>query len=120
MPRHQINRSLLGFGLSVAFAASAQSQIVANAQFGTADVGIGSKAISNVVATDTVNGAPAVLGSGGNAIVNKYGTWPAGIALNPANGLVSTSASAPVGTYSFQYQLCDLFSDCARSRSSNR
>jgi hypothetical protein len=118
MPRHQINRSLLGFGLSVAFAASAQSQIVANAQFGTADVGIGSKAISNVVATDTVNGAPAVLGSGGNAIVNKYGTWPAGIALNPANGLVSTSASAPVGTYSFQYQLCDLFSDCAVSPTS--
>jgi hypothetical protein len=109
MPLNPIHRSLLALGLSVTFAASAHSQIVANAQSGTADVGIGSEAIPSVVVTDTVNGAPAMLGSGGNATVHEYSPWPTGVlALNPTTGIVSTSASAPVGTYNFQYQLCDL------------
>jgi hypothetical protein len=116
MPRSPIRRSLFALGLSVAFAASAQAQIVANAQSGTTDVGIGSEAIANVVATDTVNGAPAVLGTGGNATVTKGTNWPTGLlALNPSSGMVTTSASAPVGVYSFQYQLCasSAPTDCA-------
>jgi hypothetical protein len=119
MPRNPIHRSLLALGLCGAFAVSAQAQIVvANAQSGTADVGIGSEAIRSVVATDTVNGAQAVLGSGGNATVQEYPPWPTGfIALNPNSGLVSTSASTPVGQYTFQYELCDASvpTDCAVS-----
>jgi hypothetical protein len=121
MPRNPIRRSLCALGLSVLFAASAQAQIIANAQSGTADVGIGSVAIPSVVATDTVNGAPAVLGTGGNATVGPSGTWPTGfLALNPTSGIVSTSATTPVGSYTFQYQLCALSNpdECAVSPTS--
>ncbi len=119
MSRNPIRRSLCALGLSGILAASAQAQIIANAQSGTADVGIGSEAIQSVVATDTVNGAQAVLGTGGNATVHEYGsTWPTGfLALNPASGVVSTSATTPVGSYTFQYQLCAMSNpdECAVS-----
>ena len=90
--------------------------ITANSVSGTGDYGIASAAIANVAATDLVNGAPAVLGAGGNATVAKGSNWPASfLGLNPATGAVSTFVSTPVGTYTFQYQLCDLNTppDCA-------
>ncbi len=90
--------------------------IVANAVSGTADYGIASLPIANVVATDTINGAPAVLGAGGNATLAKGSNWPTGfLGLNPTTGAVNTFVSTPVGTYSFQYKLCDLNTppDCA-------
>jgi hypothetical protein len=65
---------------------------------------------------DTVNGAPATLGTSGNATVAKFGTWQTGIALTPLTGAISTTASVPAGTYNVQYQLCDKNSptpDCA-------
>jgi hypothetical protein len=88
--------------------------IVANPVSGNADYGVASQPILNVAATDTINGAPAVLGTGGNATVKKYGTWPTGyLGLTPTTGAVNTFVATPVGTYTFQYQLCDLDNDCA-------
>jgi hypothetical protein len=91
------------------------ASIVPNPDSGTADYGIASQPIANVAVNDIVNGAPAILGSGGNATVAKLGTWPTGLGLNPATGAVSTTVTLPVGVYSFQYNLCDLNSppDCA-------
>jgi hypothetical protein len=102
-------RSLLALGLTAAFAASAQAQtLVVNPVTGTADYGLASQAIANVVANDTVNGAPAVLGTGGNVTVAKASGWPTGdLGLNPTTGVVSTFANTPVGAYNFQYTLCD-------------
>ena len=84
------------------------SSVVANPDSGTADFGIASQPIANVVANDTVNGAPATLGASGNSTVAKYGTWPTGLGLNPATGAVSTSVALPTGLYSVAYRLCDL------------
>jgi hypothetical protein len=75
---------------------------------GTADFGIASKPIANVAANDSVNGSPATLGPGGNAVVAQTGVWQSGIALTPSTGAVSTSVAVPVGTYEVAYQLCDL------------
>jgi hypothetical protein len=98
------------------FALDAAAQAVnAVPDSGTADAGIGSRPIANVVANDTVNGAQAVLGASGNATIAKVGSWPSGITLNTTTGAVTTSASLAVGIYSVQYQLCDTNTppDCA-------
>jgi len=89
--------------------------VVANPDTGTAVAGTASTPIPNVAANDTVNGAPAILGTTGNATVAQLGSWPAGISLDPNAGAVSITAAVPPGTYSLQYQLCDLNSppDCA-------
>jgi hypothetical protein len=85
------------------------SSIVANSTSGTADAGIASRPIANVSATDTVNGAPVVLGNGGNATVKEANTWPTGIALTPSSGAVSTTMAVTAGVYNnLQYSLCDL------------
>ncbi len=74
---------------------------------GTAVAGTASTPIASIVAGSTVNGAPATLGSGGNATVATSGTWPPGITLNPTTGAVTTSAAAAPGSYSLIYRLCD-------------
>lgn len=83
------------------------ASIIAVAASGTAAAGAGSTPIPNVAANDTVNGAAASLGAGGNATVAQSGTWPAGIALNLNTGAVTTTATVPPGSYSLVYQLCD-------------
>jgi hypothetical protein len=87
--------------------------IVATSQNGTAPAGSTFTPIANVAANDSVNGSPVVLGSGGNAIIAQAGTWQSGITLNTSTGAITTSPGVPVGTYAVQYQLCDLYSDCA-------
>ena len=74
---------------------------------GSAIAGIASTPIANVAANDTVNGAPATLGTTGNATVSQSGIWPGGIALNTTTGAVTATASVAPGTYTFSYQLCD-------------
>ncbi len=74
---------------------------------GIAVVGIASGAIANVAANDTVGGEGAVPGRSGNATLSQVGTWPSGIQLNPSTGAVGVMANVAMGTYSFQYQLCD-------------
>jgi hypothetical protein len=94
---------------ALAIAAPALAQVVPLPDSGTADAGIASKAIANVVANDTVNGAPATLGASGNARVSQSTNpaWPAGIVLNTTTGAVTTSSSLAAGTYSVAYNLCD-------------
>ena len=91
--------------------------IIANANTGNAIAGTPGSPIVNVAANDTINGLPAVPGPGGNATVAQFGTWPAGITLNTTTGAVSITANVGPGTYTFQYQLCDLNTppDCATS-----
>jgi hypothetical protein len=83
------------------------ASIVAVPDSGSAYVGVASKPIANVAANDTVNGAPATLGTSGNATVARNGAWPTGIALAPSTGAVSTTAAVPAGMYSLPYRVCD-------------
>ncbi len=77
----------------------------------------GGTAVPNVTANDTVNGAPVVLGSGGNATISEQGTWPTGITLNTGTGAATVVAGTPPGTYTLTYQLCDTNTpvNCATS-----
>lgn len=83
------------------------ASIVPLADTGSTVAGTAGTAIANVASNDTVNGAAAVLGAGGNSTVAQSGSWPAGIALNSATGAVTTTAAVPPGIFSVQYQLCD-------------
>jgi len=82
--------------------------VVAVAESGTSSYGAPSIAIANVTANDTVNGSPAALGSGGNATVAPVGAWQTGLQLDVSTGAVSSTGMLPVGSYSIQYQICDL------------
>ena len=84
-----------------------KAAIIAVPEAGTVPAGAAATAIANVAANDTVNGAPATLGSGGNATVAQSGPWPAGLALNPASGAITSAATLAPGSYSVTYQLCD-------------
>jgi ligand-binding sensor protein len=83
------------------------ASILPGTDSGTATAGVASTPIANVAVNDNVNGAPATLGASGNATVATSGTWPAGIALNPLTGAITTTATVPPGAYVLQYQLCD-------------
>ena len=74
---------------------------------GSTIAGTSGTPIANVVANDAVNGAPATLGSAGNASIAQSGTWPAGITLDATSGALNTTAAVAPGTYSLVYQLCD-------------
>lgn len=99
-------------GVTITVAAS----IIANPAGGSSFAGIATRAIANVAATDTINGAPATLGPTGNATVAPVGYWPPGITLK-ANGGVYTAVAVPPGVFHYQYQLCDknVPPDCANS-----
>ena len=83
------------------------SSVVAQPDTGAVTVGAASTAVANIAANDSINGAPATLGAGGNATVAANGTWPAGITLDPATGAVNVAATVAAGTYTMNYQLCD-------------
>ena len=86
------------------------SKIVPGPDSGTAVAGVVTKAIANIASNDTVNGAPATVGPGGNATVQQSITapWPSGITLTPSTGAVKTTAAQLPGTYQLAYTLCDL------------
>ena len=98
---------------AMAIAAPALAQVVPRPDSGTADAGIKSKPIANVVANDTINGAPAVLGASGNATIESSGMWPPGLVLNTMSGALTTATTLAAGVYSVSYELCDLSSNCA-------
>jgi uncharacterized repeat protein (TIGR01451 family) len=87
---------------------SVAASIVAAPASGTASAGTAGTAIANIAASDTVNGAAARLSGSRNAVVTQSGTWPAGLALNPTSGAITTTAAVPPGVYRVTYQLCDL------------
>lgn len=80
---------------------------VPDPESGTGVSGTASTPVSNVTDGDTVNGAAAVLGSGGNATISEVGTWPPGFSLDPATGAVNMGPAIAPGTYTMDYQLCD-------------
>ena len=98
---------------AMAIAAPALAQVVPRPDSGTADAGIKSKPIANVVANETINGAPAVLGASGNATIESSGMWPPGLVLNTMSGALTTATTLAAGVYSVSYELCDLSSNCA-------
>ncbi len=75
----------------------------------------GGTAITNVANSDFINGSPAVLGNGGNAVVSTVGTWPTGISLNTLTGAIMVAQGVLPGSYPITYQLCDKLtpSTCA-------
>ena len=72
---------------------------------GSAPAGTTTVAIPNVASNDTVNGAPAVIGS--NATVSPTSALPTGVSFNTATGAVTVGPSATPGVKTFTYVLCD-------------
>ena len=105
----RLTASVLILAASLMCSLPLHAQVIANPESGSADAGVASKAIANVAANDTINGAPAVLGASGNATVAKSGTWPTGVLLQ-ATGAITTTTSTPINVYNVSYQLCDLSS----------
>ncbi len=91
------------------------ASILPGSPSGTAVAGTASTPITDIASGSTVNGSPATPGASGNATVATSGTWPSGLALDPATGAVTSAAQLPPGTYSLMYQLCDKSTppDCA-------
>lgn len=63
----------------------------------------GGQAIANVLANDTVNGAPATLA---NVTLAQTASSNPAVALDPATGAVKVAAGTPAGTYTVTYQIC--------------
>ncbi len=59
----------------------------------------------NVLANDTTDGVPSTLGNSTLTVVTPASN--PGVVLDPATGLVTTTAAVPPGTYTITYQLCD-------------
>ncbi len=74
---------------------------------GSATAGAASTPIANVRANDTVNGVAATAVNSDVSIDASSPALPVGMALNPATGAISTSATTPPGVYSIIYKLCD-------------
>ena len=66
---------------------------------------------ANIVADDTIGGATATLGGGGNATVKQdpaSPAWPSFILLNTTTGAVTVAPGSPAGTYPVRYELCEV------------
>ncbi|MFE1571487.1 hypothetical protein ACFIQG_06695 [Comamonas odontotermitis] len=59
----------------------------------------------NVLANDTTDGVPSTLGNSTLTVVTPASN--PGVVLDPATGLVTTTAAVPPGTYTITYQLCN-------------
>lgn len=68
---------------------------------------------ASVLANDTVGGAAARVGTGGNATVTFSGTLPQGVSVT--EGVVAVARGAVPGSYTLSYQLCEAgaASNCA-------
>jgi uncharacterized protein YfaP (DUF2135 family) len=74
--------------------------IVATADTFTLAAGQSGQVLSN----DTIGGAAAVAGAGGNVVFSLANALPAG--LTEENGLITVGASATPGTYTLAYSIC--------------
>ncbi|MBI3347493.1 MAG: carboxypeptidase regulatory-like domain-containing protein [Burkholderiales bacterium] len=66
---------------------------------------LGTGQTASVLSNDTVGGAPARVGAGGNASVSFSGTLPQGISA--ADGVLTAARGAVPGSYTLNYQLCE-------------
>jgi hypothetical protein len=108
---------IVSAAVCVALALPVEAQVVATSQSGTAVFGKGSIAIKNVALNDTINGVPATLGAGGNAIVSLTKPLQKGFSLNTTTGALATTNTTPIGGYSVYYTICDAANptDCANA-----
>jgi uncharacterized repeat protein (TIGR01451 family) len=67
--------------------------------------GTGGTAVPNVLVNDTLNGAPATLGT---VTLAQVSTTNPGVTLNPATGAVSVAPGTPAGTYTVVYRICEI------------
>jgi hypothetical protein len=74
---------------------------------------LGSGQTGSVLANDTVGGAAARAGTGGNATVSFSSTLPQGVSA--ADGVLSVAHGTAPGSYTLGYQLCEAgaASNCA-------
>ena len=80
--------------------------VAANDSVGGVNGASGGAAVLNVLTGDTLNGAPATLGT--VTITLAPGALvPAGLTFDPATGDVSVTAGTPAGSYSFDYRICE-------------
>lgn len=66
---------------------------------------LGTGQTGSVLANDSVGGATARAGTGGNATVSFSGTLPQGVSA--ADGVLSVARGAVPGSYTLGYQLCE-------------
>lgn len=79
--------------------------IIANDDSGTTLNGLSNTAIANVLLNDTFNGTPATFSDVSLSFINATHS---GITLNTTTGAVNVSAAVPVGTYTLNYQICQI------------
>ena len=85
----------------------AQGTVAAANDAGSVTSTSGGTAIANVRSNDTLN---TVAANSGNTTLSvaSGSSVPAGLTFNTTTGAVSVAAGTAVGTYSFQYQICEL------------
>ena len=68
-------------------------------------------------ANDTLNGAAAVPGAGGNVVLSLVAgaNSDAELSLNPATGIITVAAGTAAGTYTIEYRICEAarLTNCA-------
>ncbi|WP_220485195.1 DUF11 domain-containing protein, partial [Flavobacterium sp. SOK18b] len=62
---------------------------------------------SSVVANDTLNGNPVVIGTNPGQVSLTGVTVPAGLTLN-SDGTITVNANTPSGTYTVVYEICEI------------
>ncbi|RBQ01839.1 beta strand repeat-containing protein, partial [Pedobacter miscanthi] len=78
--------------------------MVANANTGTVNGLTGGTAVSNVLANDTYNGAPATLAQ---VNLTQVSTTNANVTLDTTTGAVNVAQNTPAGTYTLVYRIED-------------
>ena len=83
----------------------AAAALAADDDSGTvADGAAGGTAVTNVLANDTVGGAPATLA---NVTLTQVSTDNTNVTLNTATGAVAVAPGTPAGTYTVVYRICE-------------
>lgn len=102
-------RPLHGLGaltLTLMLAACGSDDPAPTEVLATADtLSVGSAQSASVLANDRIGGAPASLGSAGNATLSWSGTPPTGVTLG--DGLISVARGTAPGSYNLAYRLCE-------------
>ena len=84
----------------------AATPIVAVDDAGTVnDGGVGGIAVPNVLVNDTLNGAPATLGT---VTITPLSSSNPNVALDPATGQVTVAPGTAAGTYTLNYRICEI------------
>ncbi|MBB3345515.1 putative repeat protein (TIGR01451 family), partial [Luteimonas sp. RC10] len=72
--------------------------------YGPVNGATGDPSVGNVLDNDTLNGVPATP----DTVTITVGTLPTGIVVDPSTGVVGVSPGTPVGSYTFEYTICEV------------